>query len=172
MKRITKLAFALALIFTGRLPAQEAPVVLPGDPQINGSQLKPGRWIMEMRMSRPGAPDAVPAGDARLPVMVWIHGGGNTIGSSEVYDGGRLASQHGLVVVTVNYRMGVFGWFTHPALREGETRYFVVSTWADEESYQAWRTGQAGAHHGGSNPVATGAELLEFEVVALDQSTD
>ena len=54
----------------------------------------------------------------------------------------------------------------------GETRYFVVSTWADEESYQAWRTGQAGAHHGGSNPVATGAELLEFEVVALDQSTD
>ncbi|MFJ4222579.1 antibiotic biosynthesis monooxygenase family protein [Curtobacterium luteum] len=50
----------------------------------------------------------------------------------------------------------------------GETRYFVVSTWADEESYQAWRTGQAGAHHGGPNPVATGAELLEFEVVALD----
>ncbi|MDQ1131161.1 antibiotic biosynthesis monooxygenase [Microbacterium sp. SORGH_AS_0888] len=49
----------------------------------------------------------------------------------------------------------------------GETRYFVVSTWADEESYQAWRTGQAGAHHGGSNPVATGAELLEFETVAL-----
>jgi hypothetical protein len=59
MKRITRLAFALALIFTGRLPAQEAQVVLPGDPQINGSQLKPGRWTMEMRMSRPGAPDAV-----------------------------------------------------------------------------------------------------------------
>lgn len=49
----------------------------------------------------------------------------------------------------------------------GGDRYFVVSTWADEDSYQAWRTGQAGAHHGGSNPVATGAELLEFETVTL-----
>ena len=53
----------------------------------------------------------------------------------------------------------------HPTA--GETRYFVISTWADEDSYQSWRTGQAGAHHGGSNPVATGAELLEFETVAL-----
>lgn len=49
----------------------------------------------------------------------------------------------------------------------GGTRYFVVSTWTDEDSYQAWRTGRAGAHHGGSSPVATGAELLEFETVIL-----
>jgi heme-degrading monooxygenase HmoA len=49
----------------------------------------------------------------------------------------------------------------------GGDRYFVISTWTDEDSYQAWRTGQAGAHHGGSNPVATGAELLEFETVTL-----
>jgi len=49
----------------------------------------------------------------------------------------------------------------------GETRYFVVSTWDSEDSYQAWRTGQAGAHHGGTNPVATGADLLEFETVTL-----
>ncbi len=49
----------------------------------------------------------------------------------------------------------------------GGSRYFVVSTWADEDSYQGWRSGQAGAHHGGSNPVATGAELLEFETVTL-----
>jgi len=32
--------------------------------------------------------------DARLPVLVWIHGGGNTIGTSHLYDGSRLASQH------------------------------------------------------------------------------
>jgi heme-degrading monooxygenase HmoA len=49
----------------------------------------------------------------------------------------------------------------------GEDRYFVVSTWDSESSYQAWRTGQAGAHHGGPNPVANGAKLLEFEVVDL-----
>lgn len=49
---------------------------------------------------------------------------------------------------------------------KGDARYFVVSTWTDEDSYQAWRTGQ-GQQHGGSNPVATGAELLEFETVEL-----
>jgi heme-degrading monooxygenase HmoA len=51
----------------------------------------------------------------------------------------------------------------------GETRYFVVSTWDSEENYQAWRDGQAGVNHGGSTsgPVATGADLLEFETVDL-----
>jgi len=58
----------------------------------------------------------------RLPVMFWIHGGGNTIGSSRLYDGSLLAVERNLVVVTVNYRLGVFGWFTHPALPgEGAT---------------------------------------------------
>ncbi|MFC6146109.1 antibiotic biosynthesis monooxygenase family protein [Corynebacterium nasicanis] len=49
----------------------------------------------------------------------------------------------------------------------GEDRYFVVTRWADEESYVAWRDGEARAAHGGEQrkPVATGASLLEFEVV-------
>ncbi len=51
---------------------------------------------------------------------------------------------------------------------KGETRYFVVTTWATEEDYQSWRNGQAGEHHGGDRkPVATGADLLEFETVEL-----
>ena len=51
----------------------------------------------------------------------------------------------------------------------GETRYFVVTQWADEESFAAWRDGDARATHAGQHgkPVATGAELMEFEV-ALD----
>jgi para-nitrobenzyl esterase len=67
------------------------------------------------------APDAVPAGDARLPVLVWIHGGGNTIGTSSFYDGGHLAARERVVVVAVNYRLGPFGWFRHPVLAEGAT---------------------------------------------------
>ncbi len=55
---------------------------------------------------------------ADRPVMVWIHGGGNFIGTSSFYDGGRLAADEGAVVVTVNYRLGPFGWFRHPALAE------------------------------------------------------
>lgn len=49
----------------------------------------------------------------------------------------------------------------------GEERYFVVTHWADEESFAAWRDGDARAAHAGerSKPVAKGADLLEFEVV-------
>tara|TARA_B100001057_G_scaffold499079_1_gene608417 strand:+ start:332 stop:2089 length:1758 start_codon:yes stop_codon:yes gene_type:complete len=57
--------------------------------------------------------------DKPLPVMFWIHGGGNTGGSSNSvsYDGANLASAHGLIVVSINYRLGPLGWFRHPALR-------------------------------------------------------
>lgn len=52
----------------------------------------------------------------------------------------------------------------------GEDRYFVVTTWASEENFAAWRDGQAKEAHAGQgrSPVASGAQLLEFEVVDLD----
>ncbi|MGO2110456.1 MAG: antibiotic biosynthesis monooxygenase family protein [Pseudoclavibacter sp.] len=52
----------------------------------------------------------------------------------------------------------------------GETRYFVVTTWASEDDFAAWRDGRAkDAHAGGDRkPVASGADLLEFEVVDLE----
>jgi hypothetical protein len=59
MTQFTMWATALALVCASGLQAQEPPVVLPGDPQLNASQIKPGRWTMEMRMTRPGAPEAV-----------------------------------------------------------------------------------------------------------------
>ena len=51
-----------------------------------------------------------------LPVMMWIHGGGNTIGSAHIYDPSLLVSKHNVIVVTVQYRMGPLGWFRHPSL--------------------------------------------------------
>jgi para-nitrobenzyl esterase len=53
----------------------------------------------------------------RLPVMVWIYGGGFQAGSTSEprQDGARLASK-GVVVVSMNYRLGVFGFLAHPAL--------------------------------------------------------
>jgi para-nitrobenzyl esterase len=54
--------------------------------------------------------------ERRMPVMVWIHGGGNTVGQAGSYDGSALAAKRDVVVVTVNYRLGPFGWFRHPAL--------------------------------------------------------
>lgn len=54
----------------------------------------------------------------KLPVIVWIHGGGflNGGASPAVYDGSALARQ-GVVFVGMNYRLGRFGFFAHPALR-------------------------------------------------------
>jgi para-nitrobenzyl esterase len=59
---------------------------------------------------------------SKKPVMFWIHGGGNMGGSAggaggiePLFDGERL-SRHGVVVVTINYRLGVFGFLAHPAL--------------------------------------------------------
>ncbi|OWY80036.1 MULTISPECIES: antibiotic biosynthesis monooxygenase family protein [Rhodococcus] len=49
----------------------------------------------------------------------------------------------------------------------GENRYFVVTQWESEEDFAAWRDGDARAAHAGEakKPVASGASLLEFEVV-------
>lgn len=62
------------------------------------------------------------ASTQRLPVVLWIHGGGGITGSSAepIYDGNALAKK-GVVVVSTNYRLNVFGWFAHPELtRESE----------------------------------------------------
>ncbi|MEO1137458.1 MAG: carboxylesterase family protein, partial [Pseudomonadota bacterium] len=58
------------------------------------------------------------AQNASLPVMVWIHGGGNVWGKSSDYDGSRLAVNENVVVIAVQYRVGPLGWFAHEAIRE------------------------------------------------------
>ncbi len=66
----------------------------------------------------PLAVDAILQEEHRLPVMVWIHGGGNSLGSAQIYDASRLAATGNVIVVNVQYRLGVLGWFSHPAMRE------------------------------------------------------
>ncbi|GAA2756039.1 carboxylesterase/lipase family protein [Actinopolymorpha rutila] len=53
------------------------------------------------------------------PVVVWVHGGGFTSGAGSSYDARRMAVRGDVVVVTVNYRLGVFGYFALPGLRGG-----------------------------------------------------
>ena len=54
---------------------------------------------------------------SRMPVMLWIHGGGNFAGASSeaIFDGQKLA-EHGIVLVSANYRLGIFGFYEHPEL--------------------------------------------------------
>ena len=58
-----------------------------------------------------------------LPVMVWIHGGGNNSGATNwpVYNGARLAAQANIVVVTVQYRLGPLGWLYYAPLQDGDS---------------------------------------------------
>ena len=55
--------------------------------------------------------------DELLPVMFWIHGGGNTSGLKDLYDFNKMIRKHDVIVVRINYRLGPFGWFTHPAIQ-------------------------------------------------------
>lgn len=56
-----------------------------------------------------------PKGAKRAPVMVWIHGGSHRYGAGWIFDGSNFA-RDGVVLVTINYRLGPLGSFAHPAL--------------------------------------------------------
>ncbi len=62
----------------------------------------------------------LPQGDERLPVMVWIHGGGNSLGNAASYDLGHLATSQKVLAVSVQYRLGPLGWFRNAALADGD----------------------------------------------------
>ncbi|MHA2332871.1 MAG: carboxylesterase/lipase family protein [Candidatus Hodarchaeales archaeon] len=56
--------------------------------------------------------------ETKLPVYLYIHGGGNSIGTSAVVDyyGNAVAEKSNLLYISVNYRLGAMGWFMHPAV--------------------------------------------------------
>lgn len=90
-------------------------------------------------------------GDNR-PVMVWIHGGGHTTGSgsSAVYDGTHFAEQ-GVVLVTINYRLGPFGFFAHPLLSK-ESEHGVSGNYGYLDQIAALKWVQANIRQLGGDP--------------------
>ncbi|HEX8866280.1 MAG TPA: carboxylesterase family protein, partial [Lentzea sp.] len=91
-----------------------------------------------------------PAKDSHKPrpVMVWVHGGGFTAGAASQYDARWLATKNDVVVVTVNYRLGVFGFFGYPGLRGSGT--FGL---ADQQAALAWVQRNARAFGGDARNV-------------------
>lgn len=63
-----------------------------------------------------------PKTDKILPVYVFIHGGANILGRSDlsIYDGANFATETDMIFVSFNYRLGHLGWFSHPSLKTGD----------------------------------------------------
>jgi para-nitrobenzyl esterase len=76
----------------------------------------------------------------RRPVMVWLHPGGYTSGSGSqpAYDGESFAKK-GVVIVTINYRLGALGFFSHPELtKEGDHRWAGNQAFMDQAAALDW----------------------------------
>ena len=76
---------------------------------------------------------------SKLPVMVWIHGGGFISGSGRDFDGSALAMRGNIVVVTINYRLGYLGFLAHPALSKADPHH-VSGNYGllDQQAAFAW----------------------------------
>lgn len=100
-------------------------------------------------------------GAEQLPVMVWIHGGGlnNGSGTAALYDGARLAKR-GVVLVTVNYRLGRLGFFGHPALTAEAGGEDIVGNYglADVIASLKWVRDNIAAFGGGAGNVTVFGE--------------
>jgi para-nitrobenzyl esterase len=96
-----------------------------------------------------------PAGDSAprdgLPVMVWIHGGAFVYGTGASYDASRLAANGGVVVVTINYRLGPLGFLAHPQLT-AEQPQLGSGNFALQDQHAALRWVRRNAHAFGGDP--------------------
>ena len=114
----------------------KAPRRLAADPGVTLSA-KPGVACVQMASDSGGVPGEGIVGqedclyldiktplaesEQARPVMVWIHGGGNTSGYKGFYNYDELVRREDVVVVSFNYRLGPLGWFTHPAIQGGQS---------------------------------------------------
>ncbi|MFM0616287.1 carboxylesterase family protein [Paraburkholderia nemoris] len=87
------------------------------DPAVTPLATTPSEDCLYLNIWRPANSTAAATQNPKLPVMVWIYGGGYVVGGTSMpqYDGTQFAKQ-GVILVTFNYRVGRFGFFGHPAL--------------------------------------------------------
>ncbi len=99
----------------------------PGDGILTGSE---DCLYLDIKTPRKESSDL-------LPVMFWIHGGGNTSGLKDLYDYSTMVDRHDVIVVTINYRLGAFGWFTHPSIQGNQTGLDKASNFGTLDIIQA-----------------------------------
>ena len=101
-----------------------------------------------------------------LPVMVWIHGGGLTTGSGSTYPG-ELLTAKGVVLITINYRLGRFGFFAHPALSEENNGFSGNQGLRDQVAALHWVRDNIAAFGGDAGNVTIFGESAGSQSVSL-----
>lgn len=99
-------------------------------------------------------------GDEKLPVMVYFHGGGFNAGDGSEYRyDGESISEKGVVVVTLNYRLGIFGFFSHPELtKESPNRASGNYGLLDQHAALLWVKANIAAFGGDPNKITIAGE--------------
>jgi len=87
-----------------------------------------------------------------LPVMFWIHGGGNTSGVKDYYDFSALVEEYQVIIVKINYRLGPMGWFTHPGIQDFATGMDKSSNFGTLDIIEALRWVKKNIASFGGNP--------------------
>ena len=90
--------------------------------------------------------------DSKLPVMFWIHGGGNTSGLKDSYNFSKLVKKEKVIVVSINYRLGAFGWFTHPSIQSLQSGLDKSSNFGTLDIIAALRWTQENIEKFGGDP--------------------
>ena len=110
------------------------------------------------------------AAPGSLPVMIWIHGGGYTAGAaSEPRHDGQSLAHRNVVLVTLNYRLGIFGFFTHPDLA-AESPHHAAGNYGllDQAAAIAWVSRNITAFGGDPNNITVfGESAGSFSVSSL-----
>jgi carboxylesterase type B len=101
------------------------------------------------------APSVIPAGK-RLPVLFMIHGGGLLNGAGDQYDGSLLAQSDGIIVISINYRLGPLGLLTLPGLSDAKTagNFSLL----DQEAALRWTAANIAAFGGDPSKVTIAGE--------------
>ena len=158
--------------WTAPRPAAEAgpscpqPMNADGSPNFGGANGPTSEDCLQLNVYAP--PHA--AKDGKLaPVMVWIHGGGNRWGAGWIY-GGENFARDGVVVVTINYRLGALGYFAHPALTKAAKPSEPLANYGQMDQIAALRWVRKNAAAFGGDPknvTVFGESAGGFDILAL-----
>jgi para-nitrobenzyl esterase len=143
-------------------PSCPQPMNADGSPNIGGANGPTSEDCLQLNVYAP--PHAKAA-----PVMVWIHGGSNRTGAGWIY-GGENFARDGVVVVTINYRLGALGYFAHPALTKAAKPSEPLANYGQMDQIAALKWVQKNAAAFGGDPknvTVFGESAGGFDILAL-----